>query len=576
MPIDFRRCCRTGAPSPFVTIVAGILTAFAVAPVPARAGKAVDVPVPQPILTSNQMLAAAVPDECFNGIGIDYPPINADGTCPVGQPKINESRIWALTEESGKLWFGTLANYQCVLTGQVKGAGAAPFSNDLLVCEFGKSEGARGHPNVPPNLGDWRQPSIYSYDLATSTLTKQNIADPLIKQTLGFRGAGSIDNIAFLGGQNLFAGKAAVNIFAFQADTGEYLGSCSIGGYNYIRGWALVDGALYVGAGSTTHGAVLRWNGSRANFPGNFCTQFSEVASLPAAVANLALYTGADGKDRLAATTVALKNADVSASAAATVANGVGAWISPPIPEGGFVAPATWRQVWSPTQYDPDTITARYGYSGGAVVQYDGWLYWGTIHLNGDQAMQVHESCTGAYCFGKPANRQQTEDLKNGVYRSTSVWRGRNLENPKTREIQLLYGESELPACCSAPKTFTMTPTGWTPLYGPSGFGNPNNEYTWQMAVFDGHLFIGTYDTSNSQVQSGQAEAGADLWRFDDSNSPAVNENYTGLGNNLNSGIRALHALDDGSGLIVGTSDGFNLSPVGGWELMLLKAGGSQ
>ncbi|HEY3519971.1 MAG TPA: hypothetical protein VGK80_02895, partial [Rhodanobacteraceae bacterium] len=112
--------------------------------------------------------------------------------------------------------------------------------------------------------------------------------------------------------------------------------------------------------------------------------------------------------------------------------------------------------------------------------------------------------------------------------------------------------------------------------YGPSGFGNPNNEYTWQMEVFNGHLFIGTYDTSNPQVQSGQAEAGADLWRFDDSDSPAVNENYTGLGNNLNSGIRALHALNDGSGLIIGTSDGFNLAPVGGWELMLLKAGSSQ
>ncbi len=543
-------------------------------PIAAHAGKAIDTPVPDPILTSNTLLAAAVPDECFNGIGVDYPPINPDGTCSVGQPKINESRIWALTEESGKLWFGTLANYQCILTGQVKGAGANPFSNDLLVCEFGQSEGAREHPKVPPNLGDWRQPSIYSYDLATHTLTKQNITDPLIKQTLGLRGAGAIDNIAFLGGETLFAGKAAVNIFAFQADTGQYLGSCSIDGYNYIRDWALVDGALYVGVGSTTNGAVLRWTGNRDNFPGNFCTQFTKVADLPAAVANLTLYVGADGKDRLAATTVALKNADISAITAA-VANGVGVWISPPIPDGGFVTPATWRQIWSPTQYDPDTITARYGYSGGAVVQYDGWLYWGTIHLNGDQAMQVHESCTSSYCFGKPANKQEMQELQDGVYRSTSVWRGRNLENPKTREIQLLYGESELPACCSAPKTFAMTPTGWTPLYGPSGFGNPNNEYTWQMEVFDGHLFIGTYDTSNPQVQ-GQADAGADLWRFDDSNSPAVNENYTGLGNNLNSGIRALHALNDGSGLIVGTSDGFNLSPVGGWELMLLKEGVSQ
>src|SRR5690242_158391 len=150
MPIDFGGSRR--ASSIFAAVVSVLLVSLASAPIPARAGNAVDVPVPQPILTSNQLLAAAVPDECFDGIGIDYPPLNADGTCSVGQPKINESRIWALTEESGKLWLGTLANYQCILTGQVKGAAVTPFSNDLLVCEFGKSEAPA---NIPRFRRTW-------------------------------------------------------------------------------------------------------------------------------------------------------------------------------------------------------------------------------------------------------------------------------------------------------------------------------------------------------------------------------------------------------------------------------------
>ena len=134
--------------------------------------------------------------------------------------------------------------------------------------------------------------------------------------------------------------------------------------------------------------------------------------------------------------------------------------------------------------------------------------------------------------------------------------------------IQLLYGESELPAVV-APKTFEMKPTGWTPLYGPSGFGNPGNEYTWQMAVFDGRLYIGTFDAA--ALQGGTEQLGADLWRFDSSDSPAVNEDSTGLGDRYNYGIRILQPLEDGSGLIAGMANPFNLANGGGWELRLLK-----
>jgi len=122
------------------------------------------VPTPQPLLTNNQLLAQAAPDECFNGLGVDYPVINPDGSCPQGQPKFNQSYIWGLTEQSGKLWFGTMANAACILDGM---AGGEAMANGLFACEFGMSEVVRDHPAIPSPLGDWRAPRIPSRDLAT-------------------------------------------------------------------------------------------------------------------------------------------------------------------------------------------------------------------------------------------------------------------------------------------------------------------------------------------------------------------------------------------------------------------------
>ena len=553
-------------------------------PLPASAA-AIDVPVSQPILTDNELLWQVAPDECFNGIGVDYPAINPDGTCSVGQPKANQSYPWGLTEQSGKLWFGTLANGFCLVAANR--TSPTPHLTSNAVCEYGMAEQVRDNPGFPAFFGDWRTPRIYTWDLTTHTLTQQTVNAPLLQNTLGLRGAGSIDNIAFLAGPSLLGGSA--NFFAFQADTGKFLGACARKDYNYVRGWAQVDGVLYVGVSSGSYGSVLRWNGTPSSFKaGNYCSQFIEVGRVDASVANITLYVGADGLDRLAISTVPIQrgnNGAVSAKGGVAMSKAkpgsagvAGVWISPPIPAGGLTPAQVdqWTEIWTPVGYDPDTITARYGYSGGAVKQYDGWLYWGTIHLQNAPTLSIHENCTYSFCFGMPANNQELLALQNGVYRSTSLWRGRNLEDPATSEIQLVYGESELPACCSAPKTFAMTPTGWTPLYGPSGYGNRGNEYTWTMEVFDGHLFIGTYDASSQQGPSAAAEDGADLWRIDSSDSPAVNENYSGLGDINNNGIRILHALDDGSGLIAGMTNPYNLAPGGGWELRLLKEGSPQ
>jgi hypothetical protein len=218
--------------------------------------------------------------------------------------------------------------------------------------------------------------------------------------------------------------------------------------------------------------------------------------------------------------------------------------------------------------YDPDYIVAHYGYSMGATVSYSGWLYWGTIHLSNSMPKRLHAHCVAQICFGPPQTPEEEQELAESVHRTGSVWRGRNLESPD-REIEVLYGESELPACCTPDGHFEPRPTGWTPVYGPSGFGNRNNEYIWRMAVFDGRLYIGTYD--GSVFRGLTDEAGGDLWRFDNPDSAAINENYQGLGDRFNYGIRALEGLDDGSALIVGMANPFNLRPGGGWELRRLS-----
>ena len=86
--------------------------------------------------TSNTLLGHAVPDECYAGIGVDYPggvtpgdgfttPVNCPATIPDpagGEdlevvPKTNDSYVWALTEEGDSLWFASAANVMCTTAG---------------------------------------------------------------------------------------------------------------------------------------------------------------------------------------------------------------------------------------------------------------------------------------------------------------------------------------------------------------------------------------------------------------------------------------------------------------------------
>lgn len=90
------------------------------------------------------------------------------------------------------------------------------------------------------------------------------------RTTVGLRSAGADNGVVFLAGPSVISG---INLFAFDSETGSFLGAKNIPQYNNIREWVNVRGALYTGAaysevpGNSPGGAVLRWRGWKSSNP---------------------------------------------------------------------------------------------------------------------------------------------------------------------------------------------------------------------------------------------------------------------------------------------------------------------
>jgi hypothetical protein len=488
----------------------------------------------------------AEPNACFAGIGEPYPP---GPPCPEGsQEKIDQAYVWGLTQEGNSLWFGTGANVLCTTTALFLGD-TDPDASRSFVCEYGDGAFAQSHPNLPDQYGDWRQPYIYEYDLTQKKLIDRSPrTDPNFRRSMGLRSAGSYNGVVFLAGGSLNGG---IILFAFDANTKAYLGSQEFTQYRSIRKWLVVKNTLYLGTVTAqSQGRVLRWFGSRDNL-----WDFRVVGIVKGFPRELTEYVDASGLSRIV----------VSAKTM---------WVSPAIPQRqAGLLPAQqgqWTEFWSPASYDPDPVTMA-TYVGGGMQSFNGWVYWGTMHIPGN-AMATHESCTSTYCYGEPANMAEYYALYYGTFRATSIWRARNLESGNP-EVQLLYGEAQLPAFNPTTHSFDTVSNvgGYVPRYGVSGFGTRLNNYTWVMAAVDNHLFAGTMDSTYLYYTT-SPEAGADLWRFDESDTPAVADDRTGLGNRLNYGIRCLIPSDDGTKLFAGMANNMNLEPKGGWYLYQLES----
>ncbi len=377
-----------------------------------------------------------------------------------------------------------------------------------------------------------------------------------------------------------------------------------------------MNGVLYTTVGVTyadgsTGGKVLRWTGSANN-----SFEFVVVGTLDSAGAELAFHEG-----HLFVSTWA---GGGEIGAPSTNNHPAGIFMSPVIPSGGLTTSVDdWEKVWSVTDYEPDPIIAA-TYGGGALVSFNGYLFWGTMHVPGlgwiSQLRDAwaHAGSSHHLYYEDAGTRQehyayQKENYQNirktlreqATRRAISIFRGKNFGQPD-ETIDLVYGQKELPICILAPDTvrhevealddgyveaneiyytvkYEMVPNnmgGADPLMGPSGFGNKYNNYTWTMRVFEDQLYVGTMNSAilafRGEVPNDDYQApsmGANLFRFAGADATAVPERLDGVGNYANYGIRTMVSDD---ALYLGMANPMNLlqddqgKNIGGWELIKL------
>ncbi|BBA36091.1 uncharacterized protein sS8_4161 [Methylocaldum marinum] len=503
---------------------------------------------------STTVLAKAVVDECWNGCGMPYIAASANGACPSDTlPKRNQAYVWGLTRWNQNVWIGTGPNIAGIASTVGGGTQECALTYDpsgrlINVLEGGLSQ----YPGVPEPLrgflGDWRTPQVWIYDTETKTRTNVTPNDSLINQTLGLRAAGAANGVILLAGPGRLG--VSVNMFAFDAETKEYLGSRSFARYANIRKFVPWQGVVYTGVQTLVgSGEILRWSGTRAD-PFSFTT----VGIVDNDAVNLAVH-----EERLFVATWRPSTMSSSVGILFDTDNPpAGIWMSPPIPAGGLRVfhAGLWTKVWEVTNYEVDDLIAS-TQGVGDLASFAGYLYWG--HMN--PPWSVYNTFVNAY--GEPANPEET---RKNLWRAIPIFRGRNFAS--SPEIELLYGETQLPKYDgNAWQTVNNRLGGATPRFGASGFDVPTNVYTWTMAVFDGRLWVGTLDSDFAGISS--TDPGADLWVFPDGNSKAEAWTVDGFGHPETAGVRTMIPSNDT--LFVGTSSRANLSPDGGWKLIGIK-----
>jgi hypothetical protein len=563
-------------------------------------------------LPIREVLAKASPDECFVGIGLVPGEIKKTGRCREGDPKVNEAYVWGLTEthrENGapRYFFGTGPNIHCLVIGGFLQVSTASRT-ESWVCEG--EESFLVQRGLPAALGDFRPSSFYYYDDEDELvdLTPQfaepanGLAEALRRRTIGIRAAGSLGDVVLFAGPTFplhASGTFGVAFYAFDAQSGALIGAQEFTELSNVRRSAVIDGTLYFGVGATDGtGRVLRWTGD-AGAP----FAFETVGIVPGDVANITPY-----KDRIAISTWP--------AGGASQRSGVAAVYLSPVVDGALTAKDAlgWRMVWNIFEYEPNPAVAAV-IGGGDLAEFDGWLYWGTMVVPGLPLLAQLSVAEGA---GQPIEGEDgLVKAALGTFRATTFFRGRDLDT-RTPEIQLLYGEYSLPVydVWTGRWSLERNRAGLFPLLGREGGDNPFANYAWTATVVGHSLFFGTMDWRylleaglgddddgldlgglgmpagmelgelESMMLSGDLgelatiasrlipilrsdnEIGADLIRFDRFAWFGRKEDESGLGNELNYGIR--NTLESESCLVAGTANPMNLEKEGGWELIRL------
>ena len=143
--------------------------------------------IPLPLFVKNRV-AKAEADECYDNGTVLYPEGPAD--CIDSDPKTNQAYVWGMTR-SGNLWFGTVANTQCLITGglaQGMGTGLPAIEAENFVCEYNEADNG----SILGALGDWRPPQILEYNPDTMMVIDRTPQDLFDNPTLGIRSAGAL------------------------------------------------------------------------------------------------------------------------------------------------------------------------------------------------------------------------------------------------------------------------------------------------------------------------------------------------------------------------------------------------
>ncbi|HOE64593.1 MAG TPA: hypothetical protein PKW18_10560 [Candidatus Sumerlaeota bacterium] len=461
----------------FYVLLVGLALFLSISPIH---GNAQSVPLSEDDFS---MLAKAKPDECFDGVGLTpgTPP------CSDGHSKTNDAYIWSLTKsDPDHIWFGTNANTLCAVFGTYLGY-TEPIITDDFVCEFAKGPyGERWGATV----GDWRPPHIYKYNIKTSELTDLTslIPEDITTNTLGWRACTTFGDFVFFAGVGRPINPTLpdfINMAVFSVSTGQHVASSMLPPYTNVRQFLVAsDGNLYCGVqridatpnGPLGSGRVLKWisNPSHPKFP----FAFEEVGILDGEPANITEYN-----NRIWATTWPLWRLTPDLQP-------WGVYRSPVLPIGGLTQNnlSQWEKVWNYTMYDKDPLNGILS-AGGALKEHNGWLYFGSMHV---PLMQV--------VLGQDRGATDTLDLVVNGHRSISVFRLEEEPGPSPRKVnvQCLWGRKELAVFNPITKNYgeNKASTGYTPLFGDSGFGNIFNNYTWSMEEYNGLLYIGTMDWS--------------------------------------------------------------------------------
>lgn len=206
----------------------------------------------------------ALTDSCFCDYEqVDWEPCTAEQTAAGCDNRTSESYAWGMTRTADFVFWGTVADEQCLETP-------------------GDFHTVSGIACADSFADNWKIPSVYMYNVKTDTYRSIAPADMAgtdfdrLNRTVGLRSAGQKGGVVMLAGFG--TSLESVYLFSFNAETGDFLCSLEFDSSNDVRKFTQDDSHdLYVGVSRTDgSGDIFRFTGSLQD-----PCSFGLIANLP-------------------------------------------------------------------------------------------------------------------------------------------------------------------------------------------------------------------------------------------------------------------------------------------------------